>query len=151
VSRERSQGAPLDARFFEERHRELLSRLGAPGESSGSIECVGCRGCHDCTFCRDSDRLVRCHYCVRSAQCTDCSHCRGCRALVACTHCIDTESSVRSSYLVRCYAMSDCTYAFGCVGLSHKDFHILNEPYDRTAYFEITQRLMRELGLTPTR
>ena len=29
----------------------------------------------------------------------------------------------------------------GCVGLSRKDFHILNKPYDRSAYFAITARL----------
>jgi hypothetical protein len=68
---------------------------------------------------------------------------------VLCTHCIDTQSSVRSSYLVRCTALSDCTYAFGCVGLARKDFHILNQPFDRTAYFETTRRLMRELGIAP--
>jgi hypothetical protein len=28
-----------------------------------------------------------------------------------------------------------------------KDFHILNEPYDRDAYFQLTARLMRELGI----
>ena len=56
---------------------------------------------------------------------------------------------MRSSYLVRSVALSDCTYAFGCAGLSGKDFHILNEPYERAAYFETTRRLMRELGLQP--
>jgi hypothetical protein len=137
----------IDARGFEARHRELVATLGAAESGSGSVECVGCRACQDCTFCRDSERLCRCHYCVRSALCTDCSHCRGCRALVACTHCIDTETSVRSSYLVRCAAMADCTYSFGCVGLARKDFHILNEPFDRSTYFETTRRLMRELGL----
>ena len=56
---------------------------------------------------------------------------------------------MRSSYLVRCVALSDCNYAFGCVGISRKDFHILNEPFERTLYFETTRRLMRELGLSP--
>jgi len=34
------------------------------------------------------------------------------------------------------------------VGLSRKDFHILNERYDRAAYFELTRRLARELRVT---
>jgi hypothetical protein len=49
--------------------------------------------------------------------------------------------------LVRSVSVSDSNYCFGCVGLSGKDFHILNEPYDRSTYFEITRRLLRELGL----
>lgn len=49
------------------------------------------------------------------------------------------------SYLVRCAAMAQCTYCFGCVGLSHKDYHILNQPYDRSAYFALSQALMRKL------
>jgi hypothetical protein len=44
-------------------------------------------------------------------------------------------------------AMSRCTYCFGCVGLSNKDFHILNKQYSRQEYFAITKRLARELGL----
>jgi hypothetical protein len=33
------------------------------------------------------------------------------------------------------------------VGISKRDFHILNEPYTRDAYFELTDRLARELGI----
>lgn len=39
------------------------------------------------------------------------------------------------------------SYLFGCVGLHKKDFHILNEPYDRQTYFATVARLSRELGL----
>jgi hypothetical protein len=34
------------------------------------------------------------------------------------------------------------------VGLSRRDFHILNEPYDKATYFEITARLSKELRLS---
>jgi hypothetical protein len=33
------------------------------------------------------------------------------------------------------------------VGLSRRDFHVLNERYERTAYFELTARLARELRI----
>jgi len=33
------------------------------------------------------------------------------------------------------------------VGLHKKDFHILNEPYDRTTYFALVASLSRELGI----
>jgi hypothetical protein len=33
------------------------------------------------------------------------------------------------------------------VGLSSRDYHILNEPYGRREYFLITQKLSKELRL----
>lgn len=135
----------LDLVSFEQRFRELLRDAEAEDHGHGSIQCVNCVGCSSCTFCRDSEYLVRCHYCVASSRCIDCSHCRGSRHLIQCNHCIECENCSSSAYLVRCVGMLDSTYCFGCVGLSRKDFHILNEPYDRSRYFEITRRLMREL------
>jgi hypothetical protein len=35
------------------------------------------------------------------------------------------------------------------VGLRSRDFLILNEPYDRSTYFEIVRRLMQELRIEP--
>jgi hypothetical protein len=139
---------PLDARSFEERLRELL----AASTSQGNEACIECRGCSassHCTFCTDSDRLVRCHFCTRCVDCFECSHCRDSRGLVACQHCDDCEGCARSAYLVRSVGCSGCTYCFGCVGLSQRDFHILNEPYERSEYFAIIARLRRELGLPP--
>jgi hypothetical protein len=66
--------------------------------------------------------------------------------LHGCTHCESSERCSQSSYLVRCVDCTNCTYCFGCVGLNRKDFHILNEPYDRRSYFALTQQLMKELG-----
>ena len=139
--------AELNARRFETRYRELIAAVGGAQESADCVECVACRACTGSTFCRESERLVRCHYCVRCSLCTDCSHCRSSRGLIGCSHCVGCESSSASSYLVRCVALTGSSYCFGCVGLSGKDFHILNEPYERAAYFAVTQRLGRELGL----
>ena len=79
--------------------------------------------------------------------CTESLHCRGSRGLINCQHCIDCDSCSQSSYLVRCASLTGCQYCFGCVGLSGKDFHVLNEPYDRKTYFALTERLARELKL----
>ena len=43
--------------------------------------------------------------------------------------------------------LSDCTYCFGCVGLTKKDFYILNVGFSRQEYFELTKRLKKELGI----
>ena len=67
---------------------------------------------------------------------------------MSCSHCVASERCAQSSYLVRSVDCTGCTYCFGCVGLVRKDFHILNKPYDRSAYFALTARLARELGLS---
>jgi hypothetical protein len=60
---------------------------------------------------------------------------------------VDSEGCSSSSYVVRCVGLVGCTYCFGCVGLSNKDFHILNQPYSRKEYFALTSRLTKELRL----
>jgi hypothetical protein len=139
--------AELDAREFDARYRELLGRLHGLEENEACIECIACRGCSQSTFCRDSERLVRCHYCVGCSLCSDCGHCRESTGLLDCNHCIDCESCVSSAYLVRCVGLSECNYCFGCVGISRRDFHILNVRYERAEYFGLTKRLLVELGL----
>ena len=47
----------------------------------------------------------------------------------------------------RCIDCNGCTYCFGCVGLSKKDFHILNEPYERQEYFAKVSELRRALRI----
>jgi hypothetical protein len=136
----------LSAAQFEERLRELTSSL-TQGANEDCVQCVRCFGCSRCTFCKESERLVGCHYSTRCRACTDCSHCTGCERLVACHHCVQTEDCTQGRYLVRCFGLSGCNYCFGCVGLSNKDFHILNEPVSRTDYFRITTELSRQLRL----
>jgi hypothetical protein len=136
----------LKAAEFERSFRALLAGL-EPSANQGCVECVRCSGSAGCTFCRDGDRLIRCHYCVRCALCNDSSHCQGSRNLTHCSHCLDSESCIDSSYLVRCVGLTECTYCFGCVGLTRADFHILNQRYERAEYFALTRQLSRELKL----
>jgi hypothetical protein len=135
----------LSAEQFEARYSELLRLHDSRQDNDRCVNCAECRGCTSCTFCRHSQHLVRCHYCVECEQCTDCSHCHASSGLLACHHCTDTQSSIGCSYLMRCAGMTQCNYCLGCVGLSHKDYHILNQPYDRSAYFELSRKLMRQL------
>lgn len=136
----------LSTREFERRFQALL-RGASAARNDGCVECERCKGCSACTFCKDSEQLVRCHFCVRCSACTDSLHCSGSRGLLGCSHCVDSRDCSHSSYLVRSVSLSGCQYCFGCVGLTGKDFHVLNEPYDRKTYFALTARLSRELGL----
>ena len=132
---------------FETRLRALTQSHAAVAQNEGCVACDRCQRCTRCTFCRDSERLVRCHYCMACNDCIDSSHCRSCTGCFGCTHCIASERCSQSAYLVRCVGLSGCSYCFGCVGLAGKDFHILNEPYDRSTYFSLTAQLTRELGI----
>jgi hypothetical protein len=137
----------LTLRDFEAKFRDLQRQLGRDAANSGCVQCTDCKGCTGCTFCKESERLVRCHYCVRCSGCMDCSQCKDSKTLIMSQHCVDCENCTQSAYLTKCAACTGCTYCFGCVGLSGKDFHILNEPYSRSEYFAVTKRLMKEMGL----
>lgn len=136
----------MNKREFEQRLSDLVRSAGTTKDNTGCVACVGCEGCRDATFCRDSKRLSRCNYCVTCEDCSECSHCHKSKQLTACVHCVDCERCTGSAYVVRSIGLSGCTYCFGCVGLVKKDFHILNEPYDRKTYFETVAKLKRELG-----
>jgi hypothetical protein len=138
----------MRASEFEAQFRELGRAYAAVRDNQGCFDCVGCERCTSSTFCRDSKNLVRCHYCVQCSDCTDSSHGRRCTGCLACHHCVSCERCTQGAYLVRCVGLMACSYCFGCVGLSNKDFHILNQPHDRKTYYEITGRLMREMGLS---
>lgn len=142
---DRWSGTGLRVEDFEARYRELLRAHEAATENHRCVQCEHCLACDSSTFCRHSRQLVRCHYCVECEECSDCSHCEASRGLLSCHHCVDTQSSMGSTYLVRCESMAQCNYCLGCVGLSHKDYHILNQPYDRSTYFEFSRQLLRQL------
>jgi hypothetical protein len=132
---------------FEQRFREL-----AKAHESGTQN-VGCLGCERCERCADSTFLVECRnvarsqYCRSCVDCTECSHSVSCTACFGCSHCERCERCLASAYLVRSIACSGCTYCFGCVGLAKKDFHILNEAYDREAYFARVAELRRAMRI----
>jgi hypothetical protein len=137
---------PVTASDFERSFAELVRAHAARADNHGCVACRDCERCTDCTFCARSQGLSRCHYCVESAELTDCTHCHRSRGLVACTHCGDCERCLRSAYLERCVDCIDCHYCFGCVGLSGREFCILNEPLERSRYFERAAELARMLG-----
>jgi hypothetical protein len=85
---------------------------------------------------------------VRCELCNNCSHCVDSKSCHACAYCNQCENCTGSAYLILCRSLQDCNYCFGCVGLSKKDFHILNVPFSRTEYFKITNRLRKELGIS---
>jgi hypothetical protein len=106
-----------------------------------SYQCDGCEGCVSCTFCRDCQDCYRCSHCSGCRGASGCTQCRACADCHECSQCERCQGCRGSAYLVECYACNDCTYCYGCVGLSKKEFHILNVPYDRKSYFATVNEL----------
>ena len=136
----------MTASEFEQAFRALQQAYRSDGENVGCVNAIECKRCRDCTFCKGSNDLLRCHYCVDSERCNDCTHCTGCKDLLSSTHMTGSERCSGSAYLERCVDCRDCHYCFGCVGLSGREFCILNEPYSRSDYFKMTAKLSRELS-----
>ncbi|MEM1031947.1 MAG: hypothetical protein AAF928_04510 [Myxococcota bacterium] len=140
----------MTADEFERAFRALTRAHEGRGaaHNPGCVACLSVTRCRDCTFCKRSHELIRCHYCVDAERCIDCNHCHDGVDLVGCTHCVGSRRCSRSAYLERCVDCSECHYCFGCVGLDRAEFHVLNEPYERGAYFALVTRLSRELAVS---
>jgi hypothetical protein len=137
----------MNANEFEQRFRELCAAHARETANVGCIACERSSQCRDSTFLKDCKNVARSHYCTACVDCTECSHSTGCTGCLACSHCVSCERCTQSAYLIRCIDCTGCTYSFGCVGLAKKDFHILNEPYDRQTYFAKLEALRRALRI----
>ncbi len=137
--------APLDAREFERALAELKGAYTRGADNPLGFQLKDCRSCSACMFCSSCIDCYRCTHCERSTQCSNCTHCKDCESCHQSAYCSSSQRCVGSKYLEKCEACADCTYCFGCVGLSKKDFHILNEPYDKKTYFELVAKLRRVL------
>lgn len=137
--------AEIDPRAFERALAELLASHKGAQENPQSFNVKDCRGCTACMFCTSCNGCYRCTHCTSCELCSECTHCVECQSCHASAYCVKSARCVGSKYLERCESCADCTYCFGCVGLSKKDFHILNKPYDRKTYFEIVAKLKKAL------
>jgi hypothetical protein len=126
---------------------ERCRREHAAAQSNrGCVEITACRDCVDLVF---SQGCVRCFKSSHSVDCTDCyglAHCVRCRDSHALAYCEDCDHCATSNYLHRSTSCSECDYCFGCVGLVKKEFHILNKPYSRSAYFALVKELKAALA-----
>jgi hypothetical protein len=148
--REKAMGAGagvLTVEEFERRLAELERQSRAETTNQGSLGSERCLFCKSCMFCSDCEHCYRCNYCEACRECSQCTKCRRCESCHSCAYCDESLRCMGSAFLVRCTDCSECTYCFGCVGLSRKDFYILNQTYDRTTYFRIVASLKRGMGL----
>ena len=135
----------IEAEEFQKRFAALVEAVAREGANLGSYSCRGCSSSKSCMFCESCEGCYRCNYCESCSRCSRCTHCRICSECHNSSYCVESDRCTGSAYLVRCVDCSDCTYCFGCAGLVKKDFHILNEPYDRSTYFALVKDLRRVL------
>ena len=127
-----------------ERLKRLMADRGNPGSfevhaSTNSTQCQfssGLKDCHRCSYTTDSVG------CTHATHLTRCTQCHQSSRLVDCTRCVE------SHYLTLCQDCVECTYCYACVGLVRKEFHILNQPYDKNTWFALVKALQAD---SPTR
>ena len=138
---------PISKRDFLKRLGELERQLASGSDNPGSWRCTDCERCSGGMFCESCADCHKCTYCADCTRCSNCTHCADSADLHHCAYCVHSSRCTGSQYLVYCRDCAECTFCFGCVGLQGREFHILNEPYDRKTYFEQIARLKKELGL----
>lgn len=132
-----------------ERQLSSLRRAGPTKDNVACMACEQCVGCKDSMFCVRCTNVRASQYLHDCEDCVEASHSRGSKRLVRSSHCDSSESCTGSAYLTDCHGLTSCTYCYGCVGLVGKDFHILNQPYDRDTFFRITRALSKARGQRP--
>jgi hypothetical protein len=134
---------PLESREFDRAFSALKASYQGAADNPQGFELKNCRYCSSCMFCTGCESCYRCTHCTGCVQCSNCTHCVDCTGCHQSAYCKKSERCVGSKYLEHCESCADCTYCFACVGLSKKDFHILNEPYDKRTYFEVVAKLRK--------
>lgn len=80
---------------------------------------------------------------------------RYCMRLASCVDCLDVEKSELLYECVFCEQCYDCAYCelvfnshdcFGCIGRNHAEYEILNEKFEKSAYFKKVAQLKTELS-----
>ncbi len=89
--------------------------------------------CQDCMYISHSNSLRDCYDSSFLHDCELCYECLDSNKLYACIGC---QSCQNSSDLIYCYDLIGCKNCVGCYGLRNKQYHIMNEAYNKEAYFE---------------
>ena len=142
-----AQDIPLDKRAFQKALEQLRATYGASPANEGSYQSDTSVRCQGCMFTTASEDCFQCTYCDACVECSDCTHCTRTTQSTGSSYCVDAHHCVRCSYVVLSQHCYECVFCFGCVGLSKKEFHILNVPFKRKVYFELVAELKEALGM----
>jgi hypothetical protein len=135
----------MDPREFRKRLDELEHAFDADPANVKGHSLRDCKRCSSCVFCEECVRCHKCSYCKGCEGSTNLTHCVGCTACHNLANSVECSGCTSSAFLVLSRDLTECNYCFGCVGLSRKDFHILNEKFDRSTYFKMVADLSAAL------
>lgn len=142
-----AEDIPLSKSGFERALRALTQETKSSKDNPGSYKCDGSQRCYGCMFTTNSVDCSNCTYCDECERCSECTHCVRSEGCHGCSYCVDSQNCSNSSYLVMSEDCSECVFCFGCVGLTKKEFHILNQKFPRDEYFKKLEVLEEEFGL----
>ena len=134
---------PMDPSEFEKAFQELKAGYQDAADNPQGFELKDCRHCSICMFCVGCDSCYRCTHCIGCEQCSNCTHCSECDDCHQSAYCTRSRLCVGSKYLEHCESCAECSFCFACVGLSKKDFYILNQKYDKKTYFALVAKLRK--------
>lgn len=132
---------------FEAALRALTQTYDAMRENPGSYQSENNVRCMDCMFTTHSRDAYQCTYCSHVVQCAGLTHCHHCTSVTRSSYCQHSSFLSGCSYVMYSSNCHECVFCFGCVGLVKKEFHILNVPFKRDAYFRIVKELEVSFGL----
>ncbi len=138
---------PLTKREFESALAALRKQAKTSKDNRGSYKSDDSVRCVDCMFTTASTDCFKCTYCAECEACSDCTHCTACVDCHDSSYCRDANNCYKSSYVIKSSHCYECVFCFGCVGLSKKEFHILNQPFPRKTYFKLVAELKQAFGL----
>jgi len=99
--------------------------------------------------------LEDCMYMYDSQEDRDCMDCCAFNKSELCYECMENSTLYNCNFMYWCADCVDCDYmlysfncknCFGCMNLRHKEYYILNKPYEREMYFEKVAEIKRELS-----
>ena len=137
----------MDPREFRNRLDELVRAFDADPANVKGHGLKDCQRCSSCVFCEGCVRCHKCSYCKGCEGSTNLTHCIDCAACHNLANSVECSGCTSSAFLVLCRDLTECNYCFGCVGISRKDFHILNEKHDRSTYFKLVADLSAALRI----
>lgn len=98
--------------------------------------------------------LQDCIYISNTRKLKDCIDCDMTLECELTYEAVENNKNYNCNFLYWCADMRDCEYmmycfntenCFGCFNLKRKQFHILNEPYNREEYFELVKKIKESL------
>jgi len=135
-------------------------RKNFPQKYANLVNCENCTGnnlvnCKNSKECFNQRDLHDCKWMTNGDGGKDSYECYSTGGPELCNQCITPDYSYAEAWSIYCWRSKfvlysenchTCENLFGCVGIKHGKFCILNKEYDEKAYFELQNKIIREMS-----